>query len=69
MIENMKKGGLILSRRVGESVHIHGEDVKPVAVSVIGVKGNQVRLMFHADDDVEIDREEVYDRKMQECEA
>jgi carbon storage regulator len=49
---------LILTRRLGESVKI-GEEV---TVTVLGVKGGQVRLGFTAPPDVAVHREEVYDR-------
>jgi carbon storage regulator len=49
---------LILSRRTGESVKVGDE----VTVTVLGVKGYQVRLGFAAPSNVEIHREEVYER-------
>jgi len=49
---------LILSRRLGESVKI-GDDV---TVTVLGVKGGQVRLGFTAPPNVAVHREEVYER-------
>ncbi len=49
---------LILTRRVGESITI-GEDVK---VTVLGVKGSQVRVGIDAPKDVPVHREEIYDR-------
>jgi len=49
---------LILTRRAGESVNI-GEEVK---VTVLGVKGNQVRVGIVAPKDIGVHREEVYDR-------
>ncbi|HAO25744.1 MULTISPECIES: carbon storage regulator CsrA [unclassified Methylophaga] len=49
---------LILTRRVGESLII-GDDV---TVSVLGVKGNQVRIGVEAPKDVTVHREEIYDR-------
>lgn len=53
---------LILTRRVGESVVI-GDDV---SVTVLGVKGNQVRLGVNAPRDVAVHREEIYDKIQQE---
>jgi carbon storage regulator len=47
---------LILTRRMGESVRI-GDDV---TVTVLGVKGGQVRLGFTAPQDVAVHREEIY---------
>ena len=49
---------LILTRRVGETIMI-GDDV---TVTVLGVKGNQVRIGVNAPDDVPIHREEIYAR-------
>ncbi|HXR50625.1 MAG TPA: carbon storage regulator CsrA [Steroidobacteraceae bacterium] len=49
---------LILTRRVGEAVVI-GEDV---TVTVLGVKGNQVRIGVNAPKTVSVHREEIFDR-------
>jgi carbon storage regulator len=49
---------LILTRRVGETIMI-GDDVK---VTVLGVKGNQVRVGIDAPKEVAVHREEIYDR-------
>jgi len=49
---------LILTRRVGETVVI-GNDV---TVTVLGVKGNQVRLGVNAPREVAVHREEIYER-------
>jgi carbon storage regulator len=49
---------LILTRRVNESLMI-GENV---TVTVLGVKGNQVRLGVNAPKDVAVHREEIYER-------
>jgi carbon storage regulator len=53
---------LILTRRVGESLMI-GEEVK---VTVLGVKGNQVRIGVNAPKEVAVHREEIYQRIQQE---
>jgi len=53
---------LILTRRVGESLMI-GDDVN---VTVLGVKGNQVRIGVNAPRDVAVHREEIYQRIQQE---
>jgi len=49
---------LILTRRPGESVRI-GDDI---TVTVLGVKGNQLRLGFTAPKHVSVHREEIYER-------
>jgi len=49
---------LILTRRVGETVMI-GNDV---TVTVLGVKGNQVRIGIGAPKNVAVHREEIYER-------
>ncbi|GMU47724.1 MAG: hypothetical protein AMXMBFR26_25060 [Porticoccaceae bacterium] len=53
---------LILTRRVGETLVI-GDDV---TVTVLGVKGNQVRLGVNAPRDLPVHREEIYERIQQE---
>lgn len=49
---------LILTRRVGESLMV-GDDI---TVTVLGVKGNQVRIGVDAPRDVAVHREEIYNR-------
>ena len=49
---------LILTRRVGETVMV-GDDV---TVTVVGVKGNQVRVGINAPKSVAVHREEIYER-------
>lgn len=48
---------LILTRRVGETLMV-GDDV---AVTVLGVKGNQVRIGINAPNEVPVHREEIYE--------
>jgi carbon storage regulator len=49
---------LILTRRVGETLMI-GDNVD---VTVLGIRGNQVRIGINAPKDVSVHREEIYDR-------
>ncbi|WP_019594342.1 carbon storage regulator CsrA [Thioalkalivibrio sp. ALM2T] len=54
---------LILTRRVGETLMI-GDDV---SVTVLGVKGNQVRIGINAPQDVAVHREEIFQRIQREA--
>lgn len=56
---------LILTRRVGETLMIGDE----VTVTVLGVKGNQVRIGVNAPKEVAVHREEIYDRIRKEQEG
>jgi carbon storage regulator len=56
---------LILTRRVGETLMI-GDNV---TVTVLGVKGNQVRIGINAPKDLPVHREEIYQRIKREQEG
>jgi carbon storage regulator len=56
---------LILTRRVGEALMVGDE----VTVTVLGVKGNQVRIGVHAPKHVSVHREEIYERIRAEQQA
>ncbi len=56
---------LILTRRVGETLMIGDE----ISVTVLGVKGNQVRIGVNAPRDVSVHREEIYERIRHEKEG
>lgn len=56
---------LILTRRVGETLMIGDE----VSVTILGVKGNQVRIGIQAPKSVAVHREEIYKRIQREREV
>ncbi|MGK0673691.1 MAG: carbon storage regulator CsrA [Halothiobacillaceae bacterium] len=57
---------LILTRRIGEVLRI-GDDV---SITILGIKGNQVRIGIDAPKDVAVHREEIYQRiKREEAQA
>jgi len=49
---------LILTRRIGETIVINDD----VTVTVLGIKGSQIRMGINAPKDVQVHREEVYQR-------
>ena len=56
---------LILTRRLGEKVIIGGN----IIISVLGIKGGQIRIGIDAPRDVQVNREEIYLRILKEQEA
>lgn len=56
---------LVITRRVGEKLII-GENV---TITILGVKGNQMRIGIEAPPDVAVNREEIYQRIVKEREC
>jgi carbon storage regulator len=53
------KNNLILTRRIGESININGDEIE---VEILNVSGRQVKIMIKAPRHVEVHRKEIYDR-------
>lgn len=57
-------GNLVLTRRIGEKLMINDDKGEVnVVVSIMGVRGSQVKISIMAPDNVAIDREEIYNLK------
>jgi len=56
---------LILTRRAGETVMVRSD----ITITVLGVKGNQVRIGINAPKEVAVHREEIYERIQSEKNA
>ena len=56
---------LVLTRRLGEKLIIGGN----VTVTILGVKGNQIRIGIDAPRDITVNREEIYQRILKEREG
>lgn len=60
---------LILTRRIGEAIFIENlpsGSAGKVTISVLGIKGNQVRLGISAPKEVDVYREEIYEASKQQ---
>jgi carbon storage regulator len=57
---------LILNRRVGENIMI-GDPII-AKITILGLKGNQVRLGIEAEKNIEVHREEIFDKIQKEKE-
>lgn len=53
---------LVLTRKVNEAVVVHQNDEVVLSVKVSKIDRNQIRLAFDADENVKIDREEVFEK-------
>lgn len=53
---------LVLTRKANESVVVHKDDEVLLAVKVSKIDRNQIRLAFDADEEIKIDRKEVFDK-------
>lgn len=56
---------LVLTRKIGESIIIDND----IKFTIIGIKGNQIRLGFEAPLDVEIHRQEIWEKIQQESKS
>jgi carbon storage regulator CsrA len=59
-VSNMSR--LVLTRKLNESVVVHQNDKVLLAVKISKIDRNQVRLAFDADEEIKIDRQEVFEK-------
>jgi len=59
-VSNMSR--LVLTRKLNESVVVHQNDKVLLAVKISKIDRNQVRLAFDADEEIKIDRREVFEK-------
>jgi len=52
---------LVLTRRLGETIVIKDD----IAITVIGIKGERIRLGITAPKEVTVDRQEIHDRRLE----
>jgi len=52
---------LVLTRRLGETVIMNGE----ISITVIGLKGDRVKLGINAPKEVTVDRQEIHERRQE----
>lgn len=55
---------LVLTRRKGEKVILHAEGIVLVVCTITNLGNKQVKLAFEADEQIKIDREEIYQDKL-----
>ena len=55
---------LVLTRKLNEKVIIHNDDGVLAEIKISRIDRNQVRLTFEADNNVKIDRQEVFDKAL-----
>lgn len=53
---------LVLTRKLNENIIIHDDDGVLAKIKISKVDRNQVRLTFEADNEIKIDRQEVFDK-------
>jgi len=54
---------LVLTRQRDEAIVLSGPDMRSITITVVDVRGDKVRLGFHAPENIQIDRLEVHEAK------